>query len=108
MTTTRVAARCPAVVDIPLTAPSLPLAAGTVDDRFQGGDVPGRTVGRTWRTTTTAVCTLLEPYIALWTLAALVDVVSTGLRTAGDAGPTPGAVEALQGRLARPCPGMVC
>ena len=58
--TTHTAGRWPDILDIHLTAPWLTVSADTVYDLLQRGDLPGRTVGRTWRTTTTAVLQWLE------------------------------------------------
>jgi excisionase family DNA binding protein len=52
--------RWPDVLDVHLTAQLLTVSADTVSDLLQRGDLPGRTVGRKWRTTPTAVLQWLE------------------------------------------------
>jgi excisionase family DNA binding protein len=91
---TRAAERWPDVLDVHLTAQWLTVSADTVYALLQRGGLPGRTVGRTWRTTTTAVLpwlaqsaiprptaaqeTALARAIAHGDTAALVDAVRTG------------------------------
>jgi excisionase family DNA binding protein len=88
------AGRWPDVLDVHLTAQLLTVSADTVYDLLQRGDLPGRKVGRKWRTTTTAVLPWLEQStpprattaqesalaraIAHGDTAALVDAVRTG------------------------------
>jgi excisionase family DNA binding protein len=56
----RAAERWPAVLDVHLTAQVLTVSADTVSELLQRGDLPGRTVGRQWLTTKTAVLKWLE------------------------------------------------
>ena len=88
------AGRWPDVLDVHLTAQLLTVSADTVYDLLQRGDLPGRKVGRKWRTTQAAVLQWLEqsatprsttaPETALaramahGDTAALVDAVRTG------------------------------
>ena len=88
------AGRWPDVLDVHLTAQLLTVSADTVYDLLQRGDLPGRTVGRKWLTTKTAVLQWLEQSatprptaaqetalaraIAHGDTAALVEAVHTG------------------------------
>ena len=99
------AGRWPDVLDVHRTAPWLTVSADTVYDLLQRGDLPGRTVGRTWRTTTTAVLQWLEQSapprptttqetalgraIAHGDTAALVEAVRTGKARLGTKASTP-------------------
>ena len=90
----RAAERWLDVLAVHLTAPLLTVSADTGYALLQRGDLPGRTVGRKWLTTTTAVRqwlehsatprptaaqeTALAPAMAHGDTAALVDAVRTG------------------------------
>ena len=92
--TRHAAGRWPDVLNVPLTAQLLTVSADTVYALLQQGDLPGRTVGRTGRTMTTAGRPWLEPSApprppaaqetalaharAHGDTAALVDAVRTG------------------------------
>jgi excisionase family DNA binding protein len=48
------------VLDVQMTAELLTISADTVYDLFKRGELPGRQVGRTWRTTRHAVLRWIE------------------------------------------------
>ena len=93
------AGRWPDVLDVHLTAQWLTVSADTVYALLQRGDLPGRTVGRTWLTTKTAVLQWLEQPVTLrptatqepslaqaiaqGDTAALVEAVRRGKRASG-------------------------